>query len=173
MRDLLVTAQRLNKQSAAITKSSKKLQQALFFQPVTDHVLDFDSNIIDWRLPDPLIYRHPLCRPSKAKSRYKKAAEYSNASWRRQLLTQPPLTSVEYFICSIRPLLHAVAKNASGVRLADVRLSRPGTTGEEKYMLGALWQYLDNTAASYAQIAAVKSKVYNGPWKAITPTPGN
>lgn len=109
MQDLLVNAQRTCKQWKSIIDESPKLQEALFFRPINSKRLVLRTTLHNLRVeraslgPDSdfknlksPVYEHPLVT-QRHRGHFLKITGGPDASWRRQLITQPPLTEMQFW----------------------------------------------------------------------------
>ncbi|KAM3424360.1 hypothetical protein BST61_g11102 [Cercospora zeina] len=114
-RTILVSIQRTCKQFKAVVEGSSPLQQALFFEPISDTRLRLAPRSWRWRCSGKWIltaeehcgcwyesssyclWMHPLIAPvGENDPQYEATFAYDNASWRRQLASQPPIS--EYIL---------------------------------------------------------------------------
>lgn len=121
MRDLLISVQRVCKGWKSTIDASSKLQEALFFRPINSKCLIYGGRTCDEHfamarrreltaetLADQSgpVYEHPIITAKCSKIRNYGAPWYHmpnaeimgrpEASWRRQLMTQPPLAELRW-----------------------------------------------------------------------------
>lgn len=121
MRDLLISVQRTCKQWKDAIDGSTRLQEALFFRPInkkrlvyrgrtkTEHYQRWTNDMTDRPFSDSScpIYEHPIVTNKCSKIENYGRDWYLNperdimgrpeASWRRQLITQPPLAELNWW----------------------------------------------------------------------------
>lgn len=113
---LLVNVQRVNRAWQEVVNNSMPLQQALFFRPITSDALHFVKSFGEnrggsWRFQyegghAATVYEHPLLGQLLVDQRQPSSAiARPGASWRRQLLTQPPMSSVTLITGDTRALV--------------------------------------------------------------------
>ncbi|KAI5358887.1 hypothetical protein Slin14017_G111700 [Septoria linicola] len=125
---VLINVQRVNRAWQEVVNTSMPLQQALFFRPITSEPLQFVQSFGEnrggsWRFrcegdQAATVYEHPLLgqlvmdqlQPSSAVVR-------PEASWRKQLLTQPPVSFVTLITGDVRA---AVKAKEVGVTMGSV-----------------------------------------------------
>ena len=171
MRDLLVH-QRTCKQWQAVMAESSKLQEAMFFKPATPRALiihEGRGGYGNFLIRHPLVRAHmrPLEDPTGA-------LERADASWRRQLITHPPVAEV--YACLSGGLLRAdssvperkktITARGAGVTMGQVA----GVFGDYeatrvRFRNQAWWMpfTLDDMPA-YEQVEDVKGLNYDGLW---------
>ncbi|CZT18273.1 uncharacterized protein RCC_04118 [Ramularia collo-cygni] len=164
IQDLLVSYQRVNKQWHDIITSSKRLQQALFFESVSGHYVDsFGDHFANWwqyyddeendgdegklaeaqRRKDEgkrvLVFRNPFFEKLHHKTRtekYRAPSAYvaaanedynrrrqdmdsRNASWRRMLVSQPPIIKRDFTRFDYPGLMPMTKESSSPLLLQD------------------------------------------------------
>lgn len=99
MRGLLVNVQRTCKQWKAVLDGSRKLQQAMFFEPIADQALHPDTphELAETRPAAHPLVIGPYLNPRADKYKYSQLDVLwrLNASWRRQLVSQPPIARAD------------------------------------------------------------------------------
>lgn len=107
IKDLLINAQRVDKTFNGTIQASAKLQQALFFKPLPGKPLNFEKTTPPQWLESPdderyhTVLANPfynslrsilLATPGDHPIRPSRLLQRPEASWRRMLVTQPPIT---------------------------------------------------------------------------------
>ncbi|KAK4615426.1 hypothetical protein CLAFUW4_09931 [Fulvia fulva] len=118
MRDLLVH-QRTCKQWQAVMLESSKLQEAMFFKPATTRALVIhEGRSIN---ANSIIFSHPLIRSLvRPLEDPTGTLERPEASWRRQLITQPPVAEVFAGLSLFQGLRKTITARAHGVTMGEV-----------------------------------------------------
>ncbi|CZT18393.1 uncharacterized protein RCC_04237 [Ramularia collo-cygni] len=189
MRDLLISVQRTCKQWKSIIDASYRLQEALFFRPINKKRLVYCGNTEDERIsvvvdrkliadvPEEAsnpIYEHPIVTNKCSKIRKynpfpaRQAMDHPQASWRRQLITQPPLAELNwwYFEGDVRITKTVRASSSIGVTLGDFAngISLRSRYYHERWS----WQRADwDHAPAVAKIEPARKSAYTeGQWVA-------
>jgi hypothetical protein len=190
MRDLLINVQRTCKNWRLIIEESYKLQVALFFRPANksrlvyrgrtaeEHVdMIWNSGITNSAAVSPSspIYEHPIITRKCSKVRkyanswYKgEAMDHPDASWRRQLATQPPLAELNYRRYEDGVEITGVirASTTVGLTLGDFA-KRRSLRCSKKHETWS-WQTIgwDHAPAVWAIEPAVRASYTRGQWVA-------
>ncbi|KAK5124044.1 hypothetical protein LTR85_002241 [Meristemomyces frigidus] len=146
MHDALVNIQRTCRSWRDNVEASLPIQQALFFKPISTSRLHFfksaDRNGQKRRRwaeteygPDSqLPVEHPLITSAYwDRHKHGEAREWAEASWRRQLLTQPPIGSLTLFFQG-SPAATTIQPPESSIRMGDLEQSMHGAKLE--FMIG-------------------------------------
>ena len=169
MRDLLVNVQRTCKQWKAVLDGSRKLQQAMFFQPITDQGVHYHSNSL---VDNPSrVIAHPFIQDLETehlhdKYKYSKSAGLwrPDASWRRQLVSQPPASQLTVHVRSDMELYrcgcgHQVYASELGITWEDIRSAIANNHQPYTVIIVAQSYWLQSDlekGPTYGDMAAVK-----------------
>lgn len=138
MRDVLVNVQRTSRSWHDLIQASLPLQQALFYTPISASRLHFFTSPdchgkkrrrwaeISHALTEPILVEHPLLAYDASARPFTNdyfdpdsPVNRAQASWRRQLVTQPPIAVAE-FECGNGNHSKIVRSEVAGVRLCEI-----------------------------------------------------
>lgn len=171
-RDILVNIQRTSKQFQAVVDGSRSLQQALFFEPISSIRLQvarcYKRSRCEGRwmlstLKNPYcgtkgdsycIWIHPMIGKIRENDPdYEARCTFTKASWRRQLVAQPSISSCALIDDDVGGVVDdeeevVFAANSKGMLVSEIAKLCTGFARERNiYMDGLAYRYLDESWA--------------------------